>query len=113
MKLPGRTPILVDLDASEYGALNRLADKDKVSMTVLVRNLVREHLMKDELLSARLSKRVLRFASDKQPLMVHFADEEHDFLLSYADRAGKSVTTVLRNLIRKHIMGVGELADGE
>lgn len=110
MKLPGRTPILVELSDKEYSALARAADEKKISMTVIVRDLIRENLMKDTLLGAVLSKRILHFSSDgKQAIVVHLADEEHDKLKEYANAKSSTITLIVRNLIRKHIMNAPEL----
>lgn len=112
MKLPGRTPILVEFDSDEYNALKKSADESKISMTLIVRDLIREHLMKDALISAGLglTKRLVKWADgEKQPVVVHLQDSEYKFLTDYSGTKSMSMTFVIRNLVRKNIMGVKEL----
>lgn len=117
MKLPGRTPILVELPSNEYSALSKMSDSSKLSMTLIVRDLIREHLMKEELVASfpGLSKRLLLWSEEgaRKGLEVHLSDEEHSFVTNYASSKSLSVTHVIRNLIRKHVMGVGELPISE
>lgn len=113
MKLPGRTPILVELDAGEYAALSKESDSSKLSMTLIVRGLIREHLMKENLVASwrGLSKRFFRLAeeSTKQAVVFHLADDEYKFLTDYSGSKELSMTHVIRNLIRKYIMNANEL----
>ena len=114
MKLPGRTPILVELSKSEYNALESESDSKRISMTVIVRSLIREHLMKEDLVGSifpSLSKRFIKWSDEEnhQSLVVHLGDDEHKFLMDYAATKNESMTHVVRNLIRKYIMNVKDL----
>lgn len=113
MKLPGREPLLVELAPNEYSALKGLSESEKVSMTVIVRDLVSQYLMKDTLIDvARLSKRRVKFAEEKkEPVVIHFADDEYDFLQKVSEKQGSTMTSIVRNLIRKHIMKTGPVSD--
>lgn len=114
MKLTGRTPILVELDESEYRALSKESDDSKLSMTLILRDLIREHLMRENLVASIrvLSKRFLKFAADapsKRSVVIHLADDEHKFLTDYSGSKNQSMTHIIRNLIRKFIMNTKEL----
>lgn len=116
MKLPGRTPILVELSESEYHALDSESDSKRISMTMIVRDLIREHLMREDLVgSFELSKRFIRIADEgsKESIVIHLANDEHKFLVDYASRKNQSMTHVIRNLIRKYIMNASELPETE
>jgi hypothetical protein len=112
MKLPGRTPILVDLPIAEYNALEKHSDESKLSMTLIIRDLIREHLMNKELVSS-LSKRLIRWADETQAAEFHLSDDEYKFLTDYSGSKNISMTRLVRNLIRKFIMGLPELKEDE
>lgn len=113
MKLPGRTPILIEFAKSEYDALKKSADERKVSMTIIIRDLLSQYMMHEDLVTSSyvLSKRVL--AGETQAVVVHLADDEYSYLNNYSDSNQISMSRVVRNLVRKHIMGVAELKEDE
>ena len=111
MKLEGRKAVLVELSQSEYNALSKQSEEKKLSMTLIVRDLIKEHVMQEDLFGS-LSKRMIKYSEESeeiQPIVVHLADEEYEFLKKYSDRKGVSMTIVVRNLVRKYIMGISPL----